>query len=90
MTSARREFLKSSVAVTAAALTTISSVQADEADNAILRIGLIGCGGMGSVNIHRQINPRKANSSFSNNEFGPLMCRKATKTVPRFTAPKAC
>ena len=52
MTSPRREFLKSSAAVTAAALTSISSVQADDAKQAILRIGLIGCGGMGSNHLN--------------------------------------
>lgn len=52
MTSPRREFLKSSAAVTAAALTTFSTVQAEDAKNAILRIGLIGCGGMGSNHLN--------------------------------------
>ena len=52
MTSPRREFLKSSAAVTAAALTTFSSVQAADSNNAILRIGLIGCGGMGSNHLN--------------------------------------
>jgi len=52
MTSPRREFLKSSAAVTAAALTSISSVQADDVENAILCIGLMGCGGMGSNHLN--------------------------------------
>ncbi len=52
MTSPRREFLKSSAAITAAALASISSVQADDAENSILRIGLIGCGGMGSNHLN--------------------------------------
>lgn len=52
MTSPRREFLKSSAAVTAAALTTFSTVQANDAENDILRVGLIGCGGMGSNHLN--------------------------------------
>ncbi len=52
MTSPRREFLKSSASVTAAALTNFSTVRANEPENDILRIGLIGCGGMGSNHLN--------------------------------------
>jgi predicted dehydrogenase len=47
MTPPRREFLKSTAAVTAAMLSTMSGVQADSPENSALRIGFIGCGGMG-------------------------------------------
>lgn len=47
MTPPRREFLKSTAAATAAMLSTMSGVQADSPNNSVLRIGFIGCGGMG-------------------------------------------
>ncbi len=52
MTAPRREFLKTSAAVTAATLTSLASVKADEVVTPVLSIGLIGCGGMGSNHLN--------------------------------------